>query len=124
MNSYLAPLVQELKQPWDTGLTVKTASNLAITMCFALGCVACDIAASRKVFGFLGHNATYGCNKCYKKFQCNVGEGTDYSGYNHEEWTLRDGNLHRQHCREILNETTKTNIRIRIWCEIFHPHLF
>ena len=111
MNSYLAPLVQELKQAWDTGLIVKTASNLSITIRLALSCIACDIPASRKVCGFLGHNATYGCNKCYKKFQYHVRGGMDYSGYNREEWTLRDCNLHRQHCRQILNETTKTNIR-------------
>lgn len=74
MNSYLAPLVQELEQAWDTGLVVKTGSNLS-TIRSALSCVACDIPASQEVCGFLGHNATYGGNKCYKKFQHHVREG-------------------------------------------------
>ena len=109
-NSYLAPLVEELQQAWDTGFTVRTPSNSAITVCLALSCVSCDIPASRKVSGFLAHNATLGCNKCYKKFHSTMGN-TDYSGYNRDSWVRRDCDLHRQHCREILSETTKTGIR-------------
>lgn len=46
-----------------------------------------------------------------QNFQHHVREGMDYTGYNREEWTLRDCNLHLQHCQQILTETTKTNIR-------------
>ena len=71
MNSYLAPLVQELQQSWNEGFTVRTSSNMPIKIRLARTCVACDIPASRKVCGFLGQNAAFGCNKCYKKFQSN-----------------------------------------------------
>ena len=67
MNSYLAPLVRELQQSWDIGLTVRTSTNMPIKIRLALACVACDIPASIKVCGFLSHNAAFGC-KCYKKF--------------------------------------------------------
>ncbi len=46
-------------------------------------CIACDIPASRKVCGFLGHNAALGCNKCFKKLS--LGH-TDYSGFDRENW--------------------------------------
>ena len=110
VNSFLAPLVQELNQAWHTGLTVKTSSNIEITIRLALTCVACDLPASRKVCGFLGHNATYSCNKCYKRFQSCVGS-MDYSGFDRDTWVPRDCSLHRQHCQEISNELTKTRIR-------------
>ena len=35
----------------------------------------------------------------------------DYSGYDRHLWTLRNYELHRQHCQEMLNETTKTGMR-------------
>lgn len=111
INSYLAPLVQELQQAWNTGIAVRTPNNSVITIRLALTCVTCDIPASRKVCGFLGHNATLGCNKCYKEFVCAEGGGTDYSGYDRETWHLRNCQSHREHCREILNECTKTGIK-------------
>ena len=56
INSYLTPLVQELKIAWETGFTVQTSSGSYITIRLVLTCVSCDIPASRKVCGFLGHN--------------------------------------------------------------------
>ena len=90
---------------------MKTASNSVVTIRLALSCVTCDIPASRKVCGFLGHNASLGCNKCYKRFICSVGDATDYSGYDRHLWTLRNCELHRQHCQQTLHETTKTGMR-------------
>ena len=87
-SSYLAPLVQELQHAWNVGLHIKIASNSVVTIRLALSCVTCDIPASGKVCGFLGRNALLGCNKCYKKFTCLVGEATDYSGYDRHLWTL------------------------------------
>lgn len=55
-----------------------------VTVKLALTCVACDIPASRKVCGFLGHKASLGCNKCYKKFNVQFGKPTDYSGFDRE----------------------------------------
>ena len=113
INSYLGPLVQELKQAWDTGILIKSPSDSQVAICIrlALTCVSCDIPATRKVCGFLGHNATLGCNKCYKKF---IGSGlgnVDYSGYEPNTWLLRNCSLHRQQCKEILAQTTKTGIK-------------
>ena len=46
--------------------------------CFilALLCIGCDVPASRKLCGFLGHSATMGCNKCKKEFPGMIGEKT------------------------------------------------
>ena len=111
INSYLAPLVQELRESWNVGLTVRTSSNMPIKIRLALACIACDIPASREVCDFLGHNAAFGCNKCYKKFQFNSAGHVDYSGFDRDAWTLRDFDTHRRHCQQIMKETTKTNIR-------------
>ena len=105
MNSYLAPLVQELQESWDVGLTVRTSSNMPIKIRLALTCIACDIPASRKVCGFLGHNAAFGCNKCYKKFQFSSAGHMDYSGFDRDTWTRRDFDTHYQHCQQILTKS-------------------
>ena len=111
INSFLAPLVKELQTAWNTGITIATRSCNTITIRLAISCVACDIPASRKTCGFLGHNATLGCNKCMKRFP-NLGPGlVDYSGYERDSWELRNVHLHRQHCRNILRETTKSGMR-------------
>ena len=70
VNSYLTQLVEELQEFW-TGvvLPVKVAGKtMHICVRLALTCIACDIPASRKVCGFLGHAACLGCNKCLRKF--------------------------------------------------------
>lgn len=84
--------------------------NIPITVRLALTCVTCDIPASRKVSGFLGHTATLGCNKCLKRFSVNVGQSSDFSGYDRENWTLRTGEMHRSSVQEVLKETTKAGI--------------
>ena len=53
----------------------------------ALSCVTCDIPASRKVCGFLSHNAALGCNECLKRFPVMFGESTDYSEFDCENWS-------------------------------------
>ena len=111
MNSYLGPLVAELQHAWQSGLQLTTAHGTTITLRLALSCVSSDIPASRKVCGFLGHNANLGCTKCLKRFTTVSIGNTDYSGYDRENWTLRTAELHRQSCQLILQETTKTKIR-------------
>ena len=56
VNSYLSPLVEDLKVAWVNGLKDKTSDGTNITIHLALTFVACDVLASRKVCGFLGHN--------------------------------------------------------------------
>ena len=60
--------------------------------------------------GFLGHNASLGCNKCYKKFNVQFGEPTDYSGFDRENWTPRSVEKHRQDVSKLANEVTRTKI--------------
>jgi hypothetical protein len=75
-NTFLAPLVDELNKAWSEGFFMYSFKSPNVLKCFkmALICVGCDIPASRKLFGFLGHSATAGCNKCKKKFPGGVGE--------------------------------------------------
>ena len=56
INSYLGPLVQELEQAWNEGFTVLSPHRIPVKVRLALSCVACDIPASPKVSGFLGHS--------------------------------------------------------------------
>lgn len=110
INSYLGPLVLELQQAWTEGFTVMSPHQIPVKVRLALSCIACDIPASRKVSGFLGHCASLGCNKCFKKFEGTFGQNTDYSGYDREHWMKRTVDTHRQHVQLILKETTKTAI--------------
>jgi len=60
MNSYLAPLVDELKTLWK-GVEMKDKSNQGHNVYrAALTCITCDIPASRKCGGFLSHVAKQG----------------------------------------------------------------
>ena len=52
INSYLTPLVSELKEAWEKGITITTYSKTTVTVKLALTCVTWDIPASRKVCGF------------------------------------------------------------------------
>jgi len=89
INSYLFPLVLELKEAWEKGLSVTTYDKTTVTVKLALTCIACNIPASRKICRFLGHNTALGCNKCFKKFRVHFGERTDYSGFERGSWISR-----------------------------------
>lgn len=113
INSYLAPLVLELQKAWESGFLMKTAQQVEVRVKLALSCVSCDIPASRKVVGFLGHNATLGCNKCYKNFYVRVGEESDFSGYDRDNWTLRDEKRHRGDVDTVREQVTKSGIKAK-----------
>lgn len=111
LNSYLSPLVHKLKNAWESGMVLSTDQNATVTLRLALACVSCDLPASRKVSGFLGHNARLGCTKCLKEFDTPSLRYTDYSRYDRDSWTPRSAESHRHKCELILKENTKTNIR-------------
>ena len=111
MNSYLSPLVEELKQGWEEGFTVTTYEGVQVKLRIALTCVACDIPASRKVCGFVCYRAALACNHCLKRFPVQFGEPTDYSGFDRDNWAPRTLNMYRSNCREIIKESTKTGVR-------------
>ena len=71
INSYLAPLVDDLLELWERGMSV-TVAGMLVTIHAVLLCVACDIPASRKTCGFLSHSASKGCSKCLKVFPYDV----------------------------------------------------
>ncbi len=106
INSYLEPFVGELLQFWDgvdlyvPSITGKQRVRLALI------CVSCDIPAGRKVCGFLGHSAHYGCSRCWKKFSGGVGT-MDYSGFNRDGWQLRTGFNHRQVAERLQHFSTR-----------------
>ena len=72
-------------------------------------CVACDIPASRKVCGFVGHQALQGCSKCLKAFPTeNFGEKADYSGYDRDNWKPRDRESHHKQALAHRDSNTAT----------------
>ena len=74
----------------------------------ALICVACDLPASKKVAGFLGHTANFGCSRCLKEFPGKVGE-KDYSGFDRTLWIKRTNANHRSSVASISKCSNKTN---------------
>lgn len=100
INSYLEPLVDELKEFWS-GVDLVLPSGNSVTVRVCLVCVTCDIPAIRKVCGFVGHQAKLGCSKCLCEFNHLQGGGLQYSG-NLGEWNLRSLEEHRKRCEESL----------------------
>ena len=106
INSFLSPLVTELKEFWS-GVQVNVHSIGQRKIRCALLCIACDLPAGRKVCGFLSHNAHYGCSRCWKKFAGSVGS-MDFSGFNRENWKYRTAIEHRTLATRLLSTTTKS----------------
>ena len=67
MNSFLQPLVDELKVFWE-GVGMHTSNKVPVMVRAALLCVGYDIPAACKVCGFLWHRALMGCLKCLLPF--------------------------------------------------------
>ena len=100
INSYLEPLVDELKEFWSgVNLTLPSDNNIKVRVC--LICVTCDVPAIRKVCGFVGHKARLGCSKCLCEFNHLQGGGLQCLG-NLGEWDLRDLEQHKKRCEESL----------------------
>ena len=108
LNSFLRPLVEELKVFWD-GVRLNTAESPRYKLLFkvALMCVACDIPAARKCCGFKGHSANYGCSRCMKKFPGGFG-AKDFSGFDRSKWPPRTYEGHLQATRKLAECTTKS----------------
>lgn len=107
-NTFIEPLVDELKEAWQ-GFSMKSfkSPSQPVTFKLALICVGCDIPASRKLCGFLGHAATKGCNKCMKSFDGGVGE-KNYGGFD-TCCELRDLEKHKEIVGKIVRSKTKTS---------------
>ena len=63
VNSFLRPLVEELKEFWD-GVILNCMFHPLKKVCVwaAVTCCTCDIPVTRKLCGFVGHCATRGCS--------------------------------------------------------------
>ena len=85
INSFLRPLVDELLNFW-TGVNMPVHSHRTdkLIRCTLL-CGSCDIPAGRKAFGFLAHNARFGCSRCLVSFSGTFGN-MDFSGFDRENW--------------------------------------
>ena len=112
MNGYLSPLIDELKQLWQ-GVIMQSASDTLVVVRAALICTACDIPDSRKVSGFLGHNALRGCSRCLKPFPTTLfNEKPDYTGFDRVLWEPRSNESHRLHAQmhKESNTAKKQNL--------------
>ena len=110
MNSFVAPLVKELNDAYK-GWMIPTKhpflKSVYVRLC--IGSVVCDIPATRKLCGFLGHSARFGCNKCLKEFPTeSFGRKPDFSGYNRSDWEMRTKDHHKNVCSEWLKCQTKS----------------
>ena len=107
VNSYLDLLIDELLELWS-GVELSTAVGKRKIRCAVL-CASCDIPAGRKLCGFLGHMAYFGCTKCKKGFPGGIGN-KDYSGYDRQNWTARTNEAHRRDALNLLKCRTKTEM--------------
>ena len=107
-NTFLQPLVEELLQAWTTGFSMTSYLSPKIPKKFrlALLCCGCDIPASRKVCGFLGHMAKKGCNKCHKVFPGMVGDKS-FGGFDRNGWETRDLETHRRQVDLVRQASSK-----------------
>ena len=107
VNQYLRPLVKELLELLaGVKMTVHSEQEPQLVRCALIG-VPCDMPAGRKACGFLGHAATLGCTKCTKKFPGPVGNKI-YSGFDRNNWTLRNNSDHRRSINLIKQAKNKT----------------
>lgn len=107
-NTFVKPFVNELEEAWSKGyeaFSVHTNKNVIVKL--AVMCVGCDVPATRKLCGFLGHTANLGCSKCYKVFPGTVGN-KDYSGFDRDQWQKREIKDHSLRIDKVLGAKTKS----------------
>ena len=108
MNSLLQPLVNDLLKLWK-GVILKNTHNHSVLVRAALLCSACDIPASRKVCGFVGHNAIKGCNRCLLSFPTEkFGDKPDFSNFDRSQWLPRTNELNRDAAKQHKECNTQT----------------
>ena len=107
INSFLYLLLQELLPFWKGEYSNVFDYTEPQLVRGAVLCVACDMPASKKVGGFLGHAARHGCSKCMKEFPGTIGN-KDYSGFDRTAWTPRTNDNHRSEVKRTQQCPNKT----------------
>lgn len=109
VNSFITPLINELKIGWSEGFKLVThvSRNVKKTFKVALLCVGCDIPATRKLCGFLGHSASLGCSKCLKIFPGDIGQ-KNYSGFDVANWPQRTKENYMSSVKKLKTAKTQS----------------
>lgn len=108
VNSYLAPLVEELLQLWN-GVVMNDCNNVNVLVRAALMCCGCDIPAAKKCCGFVGSNALHGCSRCMVDFPtASFGESPDFSNMDTASWIPRTKNECREWGKQHRDANTKS----------------
>lgn len=88
LNTFLTPIVDELKVLWkDVKLSTRESST-SMTYWGAVLLASADHPAVQKLCRFKGHLAHRGCSKCFKYFPGGFNEKTDHSGFDRDKWPL------------------------------------
>ena len=103
LNTFLAPIVDELKVFW-IGVKLKTSQSKMPQTYLA----SADLPAVWKICEFKGHSARRGCSKYFKSFLTSFGEKTDYSGFDRDMWPPRHNSSHRIHAEMVRNASTQS----------------
>ena len=111
LNSFLKPLVEELKALWIGVRLQSSLSTIPLIFKAPLLCTSSDIPVSRKLCGFKGHSAELGCSRCLKKFPGGFDEKSDYSGFDKENWQKRKSEDHRRHAKKCCVARRKKSKR-------------
>ena len=109
LNSYLKPMVDDLLKLWD-GVAFKVPHSIFTKLYIvwaALVYISSDLPATRKLCGFYGFHANYGCSKCLKFFPTRQGMTIDYSGFNRDTWPKRRIDEHLEIANHAKAATTK-----------------
>lgn len=109
LNTYLDCMVDDLLELWN-GVQMETPSSNVPSRYIraALVYISCDLPATRKICGFYGLKATYGCSKCLKAFPSTSFNYTNYSGYDRDQWEVRDLSSHLLHIQRSKKATSQS----------------
>ena len=109
LNPYLKSMVDDLLLLWE-GVNFETPHSMLSSKLIraALCYISSDLPATRKVCGFYGYHAHYGCSKCLKVFPSTFGTAPNYSGFNRSSWTMRAMDDHRLSAERVKNANTRS----------------
>ena len=113
LNTFLKPLVEELKVFWNQGIVLKShkfPGGKRVRV--ALLAVNSDVPAAKKICGFWSHSANIGCSRCLKQF--GGGETRKVGGFERQLWEPRS---HAQHMRVIDKINAESNVTKKVKIE-------